>query len=864
MTERNTSTNTNTNRQGYRRTVVAATYPSTSSPPSSMVTTHVTTFRDASTAAFASRHGIQQQQQQQQYQSQSQSQQQQIRSVTTNAKKKKEKAPVTAKAGGGGGGAKKRIDSKNLVNGEKGAEVHTVEEEYRIRLTRSIMELRENETVQTLKFPASLTNTERKFVHELCVRFGLTSKSSGKGENRSITVKKPQAKVKSATLTDENLPILSMGPWGKSALQQFVARYPPSHDETLESHETGTSLLEALGRGDTDDVIINRLNDMGLTDPFMTDGLHMHNPSRNRYNNNSNNPHRAVDLNRRQEYHNKAQRRKQTNPNFTKMMNQRLKLPAYRHYEAVVQKVAQNQITIISGETGCGKSTQIPQFILDANPTCKMVVTQPRRISAISIAERVSEEQCQGGAGGIIGYQVRLESAFTHDTQCIFMTPGILLNKMHSILDPNYTEYTHIILDEIHEKIREQEFLLIILRDLLPKRPDLRVVLMSATLQTKELVEYFQLGGINPAVIEMEGRTFPVQEYFLEQVLEMTGYIDPSSKYDVGSTLEAEMLKLTGTQLVNDKVSNVSLKCAMCGKGFTDPVALGEHIGLCDGGFSFFNNKTDDNTTNKSGANIDSAYQSYVSNYGDFDLSDVQDDVDQSDKNLFASSTSSTQGDTKSITKEAIAKAKNTLTRKKGPKVQDQSSQQDAAAVKTLHFDELITAAPIASNVEVTPTEKALLNKYQAQQNDEDVDFTLVLELVRYISRLSCGDGGILIFLPGWFEISYLSQLLESTPPFSDRSRFLIMPLHSGIASRDQRRVMQPPPKGVRKIVLSTNIAETSLTINDIVYVVDTGRAKEKNYDPHLKSSTLQPAWISRASAKQRKGMLSEVVVDWK
>ena len=785
-------------------------------------------------------------------QQQQQQQQQQVRSVTTatasTKKKKVSKAVVNDETTGASSPKRsksptskssKKKATKILLNGQKGAEVHTVEEEYRIRLTRSIMEFREAETVTLLQFPATLTNTERKFVHEISKRFGLISKSKGKGDDRSITVTKPAPTIKPTKFNhEEEFPVLSMGPWGKDALQRFVSQYPPTPDEELESHETGTSLLQALGRGDTDDAILTRLNDLGLTDVVNSSGSHKNQRHRN---------DRPVDLVRRQEYHNKAQRRKQTHANFTKMMDQRLKLPAYRHYETVVERVAQNSITIISGETGCGKSTQIPQFILDANPMCKMVVTQPRRISAISIAERVAEEQCQGNVGGIVGYQVRLESSFTSDTQCLFMTPGILLNKMHSILDPNYTEYTHIIIDEIHERVREQEFLLIILRDLLPKRPDLRVILMSATLQANELVDYFRQGGIEPAVIEMEGRTFPVQEYFLEQVLEMTGFIDPSSKYDVGSKLETAMAELTGTQLVNNEVANVSLECAMCGKkGFTDPLALGEHIASCDGGFSFFTNAdsttttssaTTSNKTNNHTKLIDAAYENYVNNFGDFDLSNVQSDSDQSST---------------SMTKKS----------KKASKRHASTNDPDIPLkpVKTsLHFDDLMTAAPIASNVDLTPTEKALLTKYHATQDDEDIDFTLVLELVKYISRLSYGDGGILIFLPGWFEISYLCQLLESSSPFSDRNRFLILPLHSGIASKDQRRVMQPPPKGVRKIVLSTNIAETSLTINDIVYVIDTGRAKEKNYDPHLKSSTLQPAWISRASAKQRKGRAGRV-----
>jgi ATP-dependent RNA helicase DHX36 len=103
-------------------------------------------------------------------------------------------------------------------------------------------------------------------------------------------------------------------------------------------------------------------------------------------------------------------------------------------------------------------------------------------------------------------------------------------------------------------------------------------------------------------------------------------------------------------------------------------------------------------------------------------------------------------------------------------------------------------------------------------------------------------------------EISELSMILESTSPFSDKSQFLILPMHSGIPSKDQRLVFQRPRQGVRKIVLSTNICEASVTIDDVAFVIDTGRAKEKSYDPHLNTSTLQPIWISQASAKQRKG----------
>ena len=139
-------------------------------------------------------------------------------------------------------------------------------------------------------------------------------------------------------------------------------------------------------------------------------------------------------------------------------------------------------------------------------------------------------------------------------------------------------------------------------------------------------------------------------------------------------------------------------------------------------------------------------------------------------------------------------------------------------------------------------------------QDDEAIDYDLIVEILQYIERTSNSNGAILVFLPGWQDITEMMFQMQMTQPFSNTSRFRTLALHSGIPSRDQRKVLQRPPSGVRKIIFSTNIAETSLTIEDVAFVVDSGRAKEKNYDPHLKTSTLQPTWISRASANQRKG----------
>eukprot|EP00545_Synedropsis_sp_CCMP1620_P012142 CAMPEP_0119028686 /NCGR_PEP_ID=MMETSP1176-20130426/39340_1 /TAXON_ID=265551 /ORGANISM="Synedropsis recta cf, Strain CCMP1620" /LENGTH=370 /DNA_ID=CAMNT_0006984879 /DNA_START=14 /DNA_END=1123 /DNA_ORIENTATION=+ len=131
-------------------------------------------------------------------------------------------------------------------------------------------------------------------------------------------------------------------------------------------------------------------------------------------------------------------------------------------------------------------------------------------------------------------------------------------------------------------------------------------------------------------------------------------------------------------------------------------------------------------------------------------------------------------------------------------------------------------AAALAEPV-TTKAQDELLDQYQSMHDDEKIDDSLLLEVLHLIVASSYGDGAVLVFFPGWGEISEFSMLLENTPPFRNRNKYIILPLHSGIPSKEQRKVFQRPPKGVRKIILSTNIAETSVTIDDVSFVVDTG-----------------------------------------
>ena len=447
----------------------------------------------------------------------------------------------------------------------------------------------------------------------------------------------------------------------------------------------------------------------------------------------------------------------------------------------------------------------------------------------------------------MIGYQVRLESALSAETQLLFLTPGVLLRKLQS--SATLSEYTHVIIDEIHERDKYTEFLLIALRDLLPQRPDLRLVLMSATLQTETLVSYFGeydhpfYKQHKPAIVEMEGRTFPVQEFFLEDVLQMTGYIDsiPSeeeSNFVTMDELERELAKLVHPATPR-KDADSFLKCAMCGEGgFKDAMELGAHVAVCDG----VTPKGNEVKSAWIGSNFNGL--SGLDNVTGIQFDDAEDGTEECNVNGAANFEDYEEYDEYGT---ADVEGYELKVADEMKEIEDESHHKKWDGVGAFEISE-------ANEKTLSLTEQQLLDQYQTMHDDEQVDSALLIEVLHFIARSSFGDGAILVFLPGWQEISEFIMILENTAPFRDRSKYLILPLHSGIPSKDQRKVLQLPPKGMRKIILSTNIAETSLTIEDVAFVVDSGRAKEKDYDPHLKTSTLQPTWISQASCKQRLG----------
>lgn len=331
---------------------------------------------------------------------------------------------------------------------------------------------------------------------------------------------------------------------------------------------------------------------------------------------------------------------------FFDILATRKRLPCWEVRDDVVDAVKNNQSVVLIGETGSGKTTQVPQFLVDAGYTSKglIAVTQPRRVAAMSVAARVAQEM-DVTLGEQVGYLIRFEDMTSDKTQLKYLTDGMLLRECMS--DPLMSKYSVIILDEAHERTLSTDILFGLLKEVLAKRPDLRCMVMSATLEAEKFQSYWD----DAPLLRVSGRMFPVETFFS---------LKPEKDY-------------------------VEAAVDVC-------VAIHSHE----------------------------------------------------------------------------------------------------------------------------------------------------------------GPGDVLLFLTGEEEIEYAcSEIWART---GDEGEGLdVLPLYSSLPMQQQRKVF-PPAKGKRKIIVATNIAETSITIDGVVYVVDPGLFKQKLYNPRTHVDSLLVSPISKASAMQRAG----------
>ncbi|XP_039224874.1 ATP-dependent RNA helicase TDRD9 isoform X2 [Crotalus tigris] len=224
-------------------------------------------------------------------------------------------------------------------------------------------------------------------------------------------------------------------------------------------------------------------------------------------------------------------------------------LPISRYKEEMLSLIENHSVVIVHGSTGSGKSTQLPQYVLDHcvqhSIYCNIAVTQPRRIGASSIARWISKQR-SWPLGELVGYQVGLEKVATQNTKLIYMTTGILLQKV--VGAKSLLEFTHIFIDEIHERTEDMDLLLLVIRKLLHTNSRfVKVILMSATIDCQEFANYFALPVRNklyPAyVFQVEGKPHAIDEYYLDDLKPILSYIKIPPQIIEDPLIHSEMYK---------------------------------------------------------------------------------------------------------------------------------------------------------------------------------------------------------------------------------------------------------------------------------------------------------------------------------
>ncbi|KAI0245943.1 P-loop containing nucleoside triphosphate hydrolase protein [Lactifluus subvellereus] len=206
-------------------------------------------------------------------------------------------------------------------------------------------------------------------------------------------------------------------------------------------------------------------------------------------------------------------------PQYFKILEARKKLPVFTQMVEFYKMYTKHQIIVMVGETGSGKTTQIPQFAVysDMPQTRKKIVacTQPRRVAAMSVAKRVADEM-DVSLGKQVGYSIRFEDMTEPGTTFLkYMTDGMLLREaMH---DPDLERYSTIILDEAHERTLATDILMGLLKSLARRRKDLKIIVMSATLDALKFQKYFTIGGEPAPLFKVPGRTHPVEIFYTQE-----------------------------------------------------------------------------------------------------------------------------------------------------------------------------------------------------------------------------------------------------------------------------------------------------------------------------------------------------------
>ena len=439
---------------------------------------------------------------------------------------------------------------------------------------------------------------------------------------------------------------------------------------------------------------------------------------------------------------------------------------------------------VLAGETGSGKSTQLPQMLL-AEPWFKrdqaktgkggniggcIAITQPRRVAAISLAKRVAEEMgtTVGGLKGRVGYSVRFDHCAGPDTKIKYLTEGMLLQEM--LRDPWLKQYSAVVVDEVHERASNVDLILGFLKKMVVRKEGvkerggkgLKVCVMSATADVERLVKFL---GEEKADTELNGIDKPESEP--ERVQE-----EQESEWEGIASTDDEKKPQAG-QSLNTRHSSVK-------EEKSTPKPNPRKQALMNGN---------------------------------------------------------------AVVPQQPALLKGNVTTN--------------GTAKTEHESKAATDFGLPADVAVCYIEGRQYPVsifYTAQPVGDFMDASL--QTIIRVHRSEPMPGDILVFLTGQEVVENLEELLNEYAQglAEDLPKMLVYPLFAALPQTAQQRVFQPAPRGTRKVILSTNIAETSITVSGVRFVVDCGKAKIKHFRPQVGLESLLVKPISKSSAIQRKG----------
>lgn len=515
-------------------------------------------------------------------------------------------------------------------------------------------------------------------------------------------------------------------------------------------------------------------------------------------------------------------------------------LPVFQHKDAFSKAFLNPDklVTVVIGETGSGKTTQIPQFV---DEMCRtkydmvfpnssfnskkkkqnlIAVTQPRRVAAISVAQRVADEmECK--LGSQIGYQVRFDEKFSDATRIKFVTDGLLVRE--SLQDPCLNKYSVIIIDEAHERSIDSDIALGIIRDLVCEHPlhygsnlsihshlgssapqsnealvkksatqgcrrsDMRIVIMSATLaDPRKFVDFFG-GPSHVTVLGIPGRTFPVTTMFLS-----------AEEEDM-----REAIALATTQL---------------------------HLELPPGDILVFLS-------------------------GQEDIHSIGHALEGVNTRIVEARLQKRRREDEMRIKETELLAEKSSSNKKLKMLE----VENVKVVDTeLQIEEIINDQSAPKHLQETNKNRKSNKRSVLYDASAHVAANSLISSDNHISKGERTDSLIFDAI-NKREAAKLQSLGGPVGLGADVKRdsgltMLIVPLYASLSLENQKNIFIPTPAGCRKIVLCTNIAETSVTVPGVRYVIDSGREKVKLASVSSGIDCLKEHWISKSSAKQRGG----------